>query len=170
MHIGEKIKAIRKEKGIAQKELAEMMGVSAAMIAQYEAGKRAPKYETLNRFSSALGVSVLSLVDDEAKLPPAFADKALSDAIQAVARHYPNMRLTSTDDFYFHVGDEMFSEDLYRLHTEMDRINHAGMEALIAYAAFLTTKDEYVIGDDDRYYNGAKEAVAESDDGGGADA
>lgn len=63
MTIGEKIRAIRKSKGITQKNLAVAMGVSASMIGQYEVGIRSPKIETLKKIAQALGVDVNALLD-----------------------------------------------------------------------------------------------------------
>jgi transcriptional regulator with XRE-family HTH domain len=63
MTVGERIVKVRKEKGIPQKELAEKLGVSSAMIAQYESGRRTPSQETLVRISALLDVPYYSLVD-----------------------------------------------------------------------------------------------------------
>lgn len=57
LSIGEKIKTARKKAGLTQKELGEKLGVSAAMIAQYETGKRTPKIETIQKIAGAVGVS-----------------------------------------------------------------------------------------------------------------
>ena len=57
MTMGDKIKNIRKEKHISQKALGERLGVSAAMIGQYETGLRNPKFETLQKIASALDVT-----------------------------------------------------------------------------------------------------------------
>jgi len=169
MQIGEKIKAIRKEKGIAQKDLAENMGVSAAMIAQYEAGKRSPKYETLKRFAEALGVSILSLVDDEFSASIS-DDEALTNAVQAVGTRHPNLRLTTTDSFFDEVGKQMYFEDIVTLDEEAGRLNHFGMTVLIAYARFLASKEENNIERNGRYNDAPKEATGESvSNGGGND-
>ena len=42
--------------GISQKELGKRMGVSAAMVAQYENDLRKPKLETIQRFADALQI------------------------------------------------------------------------------------------------------------------
>lgn len=61
MLVGDRIKEIRKEKHLTQKELGEKLGVSYQMIAQYENGKRNPKPETLKKIADALEVPVSSL-------------------------------------------------------------------------------------------------------------
>lgn len=61
--IGDRIRALRKEKGLTQKELAQKLGVSASMVGQYETNVRKPKLETLEKFASSLGVSITEIVD-----------------------------------------------------------------------------------------------------------
>lgn len=58
MTTGEKIKEARKKAGLSQKELGDKLGVSQAMIGQYETGKRKPKLETLDKIAEALSVDV----------------------------------------------------------------------------------------------------------------
>ena len=62
MTIGERIRASRKERGFSQKELGEMLGVSGAMIGQYETGQRKPRLDTLQRIAAALDVEWTELV------------------------------------------------------------------------------------------------------------
>ena len=61
--IGDRIRAIRKEKGLTQKELAEKLGVSSSMIGQYETNVRKPKIGTLQNIASALGVHLSEIID-----------------------------------------------------------------------------------------------------------
>lgn len=62
--IGEKIKTVRLQKGVSQAALARCLGVSTAMICQYEVGKRKPKVETLSKIAGALGVDLKVFYDD----------------------------------------------------------------------------------------------------------
>src|SRR5699024_4376136 len=62
MSIGERIKKARKEAGLTQAQLADRLGVSAAMVSQYETGARTPKVETLKRISNALNIDVQNLI------------------------------------------------------------------------------------------------------------
>lgn len=52
--IGTKIKECRIKKGLTQKQLGDLIGVSPVMISQYETGIRKPKAETINKLSLAL--------------------------------------------------------------------------------------------------------------------
>lgn len=57
MTTGEKIKSLRKERGLTQKELGQILGVSASMIGQYETNLRNPKNDTIIKIAEALKVS-----------------------------------------------------------------------------------------------------------------
>lgn len=63
METGDRIKRARKKSGLTQKQLGESLGVSAAMIAQYETGVRNPKFETLQKIANILCVSVTDLIE-----------------------------------------------------------------------------------------------------------
>ena len=65
MTVGDRIKELRRDNGLTQKELANAMGVTASMIGQYETGIRTPKYETLERIAKALSVSVPMLMGED---------------------------------------------------------------------------------------------------------
>ena len=55
---------MRLQKGVSQAALAKCLGVSAAMIYQYEVGKKKPKVETLSKIAGALGVDLKVFYDD----------------------------------------------------------------------------------------------------------
>lgn len=57
MNIGDKIKELRKEYRLTQKELASASGISEISIRKYESGERFPKYETIQSIANALGTS-----------------------------------------------------------------------------------------------------------------
>lgn len=63
MPIKSRIKEARKKRGLTQKQLAEKLGVSTAMIAQYETGKRNPKIQTLEKIASALDIPSYELIN-----------------------------------------------------------------------------------------------------------
>lgn len=64
MTIGKNIKKVRLEKKLSQQKLGEKLGVSQAMIAQYETGRRIPKLETIDKIADALNVSRNMLLTD----------------------------------------------------------------------------------------------------------
>lgn len=65
MTVGERIKKIREQKGIKQKDLAEKLGISYVMLSQYERGVRTPKYKTVDKIALALDVTPFYLMYGE---------------------------------------------------------------------------------------------------------
>ena len=63
MTLGDKIRFIRKEKGLTQKELANKLETTQQNLAQYENGKRQPKIETIKKIAVALGISENRLLE-----------------------------------------------------------------------------------------------------------
>ena len=57
-----RLKEIRISKGLTQKKLAELVGVTRVTIARYEIGDRDPKGATLICIARALGVSTSDLL------------------------------------------------------------------------------------------------------------
>ena len=55
--IARRLSELRKDKGITQSELAEMLGVSRTTVANYETGNRTPEYDTLARLADIYQVS-----------------------------------------------------------------------------------------------------------------
>lgn len=59
--IGSRLREARIEKGITQEELAERMGISVPTIRHYEANRRTPGTDSLQRIADILGVAPQSL-------------------------------------------------------------------------------------------------------------
>lgn len=55
--IGERIKALRKEKDLLQKELAQKLELSQQTISLYESNRREPDYENLDKIAEFFNVS-----------------------------------------------------------------------------------------------------------------
>lgn len=67
----EKLKELRKGKGISLKELGAVVGVAESTMSLYENGKRQPDYETLLKLAEYFGVTVDYLLrgSEEERLP-----------------------------------------------------------------------------------------------------
>ncbi len=63
MGFPENLKALRKQRGVTQKQLAEHLGVSSSLFAMYETGKRKPSFEMLCTLGGYFGVRINELVD-----------------------------------------------------------------------------------------------------------
>jgi len=61
--VGSKIRKYRKEKGITQTELANMIGARQGLIALYETGAKIPNNTTRDKISNALVIPYLRLRD-----------------------------------------------------------------------------------------------------------
>ncbi len=62
MTVGEKIKYLRLQKGMTQKELSIKTGIDGSTIRKYESGKLKPKSNTLIRIADAMGIDSTELI------------------------------------------------------------------------------------------------------------
>ena len=60
---GEKLSKIRKEHGLTQPSLAELIDMQPHTIGQIETGKRAPSFDTLEKLVAALNIDYSELFD-----------------------------------------------------------------------------------------------------------
>ena len=79
---GNLIKALRNEKGLTQKELAEKINVSTAAVSKWENGKGFPDISILEPLSSALGISIGELVKGEKNAEIQNTDSVAKDIIE----------------------------------------------------------------------------------------
>lgn len=70
--IGARIRAIRQQKGMTQKQVADKCGMADSAIRKYESGAQVPKVETAKRIAAALNVPPAQLLGlDDQIIPPA---------------------------------------------------------------------------------------------------
>lgn len=69
--MGNRIRELRKQRGITMKQLGEVVDLAESTISQYETGKRQPDNETLLRLSEFFSVTVGYLLGAEEKETPA---------------------------------------------------------------------------------------------------
>lgn len=62
MNIGEQIKQLRKQRGLSQEQLAELLIVSRAAVAKWESNNGVPDIENLKKLSEVFGVTIDELV------------------------------------------------------------------------------------------------------------
>jgi len=72
MDVGDQIRKLRRNRGLKQRELADIIGVSRSTIVLYEQSKRNPTLEYLSRIADYFGVPVDYFVS--AVPPPAKSD------------------------------------------------------------------------------------------------
>lgn len=83
VEFGERLKVLRKEKRLTQKQLAAMIGVQHSVISFYEVGDRIPSVEVVIKLSSALHVTTDYLLGVEKRDIIDISDLSLGDKILA---------------------------------------------------------------------------------------
>jgi transcriptional regulator with XRE-family HTH domain len=61
--LGQRIKALRGERRLQQRQLAEKAGLTPSMLSQIESGRLTPSLHTLGKLAAALGVPIASLFE-----------------------------------------------------------------------------------------------------------
>lgn len=116
MKFGEKLKALRLEKDLSQKALADLTGISARTIQNYETTDMLPKRrDTYDMLARALVVDVDQLLDDDEEF-------ALSAGEQYGSRGERQARAILDQVGALYAGGELSEED-------MDAFNRALQEA-----------------------------------------
>ncbi|USS92007.1 helix-turn-helix transcriptional regulator [Fructobacillus americanaquae] len=60
-----RLKELRKEKGVSQKYVADFLGLTKQAVQRYESGLSTPKLETWQKLAEFFDVSVLKLIGDD---------------------------------------------------------------------------------------------------------
>lgn len=122
MTTGQRIRAARKEAGLTQVELGEILGVSGSMIAQYETDKRNPKYETLKRIAAALEVPVPELMGLEQIDKVTWGHEAGPEVYRKLEenyqQHHGKQALASKSDTPLQVGETFMDGNLEVINVE----------------------------------------------------
>ena len=61
--LGERIKALRMERELQQRQLAEKAGLTPSMVSQIESGRLSPSLKTLGKIDGAFGLPIAALCD-----------------------------------------------------------------------------------------------------------
>ena len=93
MKIHEKVKALRKKKGLTQQELADILGLHLAHTNRPENGHLQPSLEVLKKLIHVLEVSADYLLDDSSdEVEVKIEDKSLAQKIQLIEQLDPEDR------------------------------------------------------------------------------
>ncbi len=85
MSFAENLKQIRKNRGLSQEELAEIMEVSRQAISKWELGESYPEVEKLLILSKRLNISLDVLLSTDVTMSPASAAESVAKAIALVS-------------------------------------------------------------------------------------
>ena len=83
MKIGEFLKELRKEKGLTQEQLAEILLVSGRTVSRWETGTNMPDLSVLIQMAEFYGVEIKEILDGERKSE--IMDKELKETLSKVA-------------------------------------------------------------------------------------
>jgi len=86
MDFPERLTALRKEKGLTQKALAERVELHVMQVYRYESGASQPTLDVIRRLALALGVSADELVFGDTERGP---DEELRLQFEAISRFTP---------------------------------------------------------------------------------
>lgn len=156
---GEKLKEERLKKGISQKELGERMGVSQAMIAQYENGKRTPKQDTIMKICKSLDMNIRDTTTILLSFSTLFSRRPVSDMIKYIAPLYydnddefykkltsPNLSEEDKEDAFRIMYESIMMDDneiISNLVNTFSKLNTKGKEKAIEQVEMLTKIEEY---------------------------
>lgn len=124
MPTGIRIKEIRRNKGLTQKQLGEKCHIAESTIRRYESGNLNPKIETLQKIATALECDLSDLMDsDEYKL------------------HNIELAIKKANDSVLEKNKEMKDEPLtIAAHFDGDEYTEEELEAIREFAEFVKSK------------------------------
>ncbi|MBI5442402.1 MAG: cupin domain-containing protein [Deltaproteobacteria bacterium] len=82
--LGQKLKAVRKARGYSLEELAKRTKFSKSFLSQIENGKNSPSIASLKKITSALGVSIGELFEEERSEQVYFTKKGQRQVFEVV--------------------------------------------------------------------------------------
>ncbi len=136
MTTGERIKDIRQQKNLSQKELGRLLGVSQQMIGQWESATANLTLETISKIATALNVNINDLLEsplDDSPLYHYFKDDSISD--NPIGRRYINAELTIQVDDWQQIDIELVKN--------FKKLNEAGKTIAIERVEELTEIPRY---------------------------
>lgn len=80
MTFGEKLRQLRKSRGISQQKLADSIGVAQSTIAGYETSVREPDFATIERFARFFNIPFSSLMPSDGTIDNEFVQQ-VADAL-----------------------------------------------------------------------------------------
>lgn len=132
---GDKIRKIRLERGLTQKQLGELCGIADSNIRKYELGTQNPKLQTLRKIAEALNVTLSELVVDWTMLTDEEIQKDFASA-KLVSISDGEKTFVKAEDFHNYLYEKIIDGNLKLL-------NNNGKARLANYSADLTKIPEY---------------------------
>lgn len=152
MTLGQRIKAARKQQGLKQTELAEMVGISVNSLRLYEGDKINPKSDVLNKIALACHVSISYLSGDIDE----FGFTLFGDAIERYSKSQGISRLelaqklnmSESDLLGCETGNKLYSKKL--IDTVPPLLGFASYDDMMQQ--YLTSPTDYAIKQEKKRY------------------
>lgn len=129
--LGENIVAIRKSKGITQKALAELLGVTSTRLNYWEKDKRNPSIEFLDKIAAALKVPVDALM-------PSASEEAIHKWDEELAPEIVPEEVSTLEQI-----EKEYGKEAVMLLEAFSQLNAVGMVKAMEYVSDLSEQDKY---------------------------
>lgn len=129
--MGERIRLLRKQKGITQIQLSEKAGIGVASLIRYEKGERTPNLEILRKLADALEVPIAYLISGS------LAPVTITEDNNGIIEFVPGV----PDDVAQLVG--LSSDNKAQLLEAFDRLNEEGQNKAVERVEELTEIPKY---------------------------
>lgn len=141
MTVGERIKKIRLEKGLTQKQLAEKCGIDSANLRKYESGRQNPKIETVEKIANALGVNPMLLVYGEELSQTLKSINEVEEAINRNKRIFA--REPNDEDMQYIINSNNRTKLKQDTIAKYDSLNTLGQQKANEYITDLSEQEKY---------------------------
>lgn len=90
--LGEKLRAIRREKNMTQQQLAKLADLSYKYVGEIERAEKNPSIGVLNRIANAVEIDLLELLEFKSSAEPTMQEKVRNDLIIKLNRQIKNLK------------------------------------------------------------------------------
>lgn len=145
MNTGANIRNIRKEKGLSQVEVSQKAGIAVNSLRLYEADKRHPNLETLEKIADALNVTVGYLQGYDLLNAKELVD-ALKKGDKSTVENLLNLdpgTIISIGEEQLPTDDEMLKMNCNAVSSYMEKMNRAGQAVAVQTVKTLADMPEY---------------------------
>lgn len=122
MNIGERIKKIRLEKGLTQKQLAEKCDMFDSALRRIESGRQNPKMQTLEKIATALSVPLANFIVYYEEFEKIFENEQEEKMIEKYRKLIPKAqnKVAGYVDALYDLEDNIKDEYLHNTDTTPD--------------------------------------------------
>lgn len=154
MTLGERIQKYRKESGLTQRQLSELIGKTFSSVQKYELGLAEPPLNVLQKIADALGVPVSSLLYDgtihlnldNVKNPEDMTPEELKEYMSNMPKAFEELKkaMSKTADTIldYHADGDVLLLQYY------NKLNHKGRKEAIKRTMELSRQEEYTAPDE----------------------